>query len=304
MIIFGAGMSGCLAALLNPQAIVYEAQKEPPINHNAVLRFRDDSVSKVTGIPFKKVKVYKSIFTEGKHVQPSPKLCNLYSNKVIGKYLNRSIWNLDPVERYVAPQNFQEQLYDLVRDRVQLDTPVEDINQFEGINISTLPMPLLCKLADIDLKFQYPMVHFDYQSIHVFRFTIQSECNINQTIYYPILRETNVYRATITGDQLIIESKANDLYDYDEKIIIESFGLMPFDLQGEMIQQEQKYGKIAPIDDWVRRQLLYKFTSEYGIYSAGRFAIWKNVLMDDVLQDLRVIQEMQAKDGYEHNRRA
>jgi hypothetical protein len=62
MYIVGAGMAGCLAGVLNPTATIYEAAESFQQNHDAVLRFRDDQVSKQVGIPFKKVKVRKGIY--------------------------------------------------------------------------------------------------------------------------------------------------------------------------------------------------------------------------------------------------
>ena len=298
MIILGAGMSGCLAGLINPQAPIYEAQEHPPINHNAVLRFRDDSVSKVTGIPFKKVTVHKGLFAYGDFRQPNIGYANMYSHKVLGEIADRSIWNLDPVVRYVAPPNFQEQLFRLVESRVELGIPADRnlINE-EGEAISTIPLPAILKLYDTDI----PELDFRYQKISTWRYHVIG-CNVHQTIYYPG-GETPAYRATITGDSLIIETVKDHPIPLELEYILNSFSLEDRDLSGQVSQHTQSYGKIAEVDDFARRQTLYYLTHNYGIYSAGRFAIWKNILMDDVLQDLRVIKEMQAKDSYEHYRR-
>lgn len=300
MYIFGAGMSGCLAGVLNPQATILEKQVEPPINHNAVLRFRDDSVSKATGIPFEKVKVHKGIFAYGKFRQPDIMFANLYSQKVIGKILPRSIWNLEPVYRYVAPDNFQYQLYDLVSNKVDLGCDIDDLT-IKDINgdtiISTIPMPVMLKILKINHS-----VNFDYQKIWTKRFEVKN-CNVHQTIYFPC-DENNVYRATLTGNQLIIESISEEFdIDLDLLYIISAFGIDIDDVLIQVESSKQQYGKIAEINDSFRRSMLYDITRVWNIYSAGRFAIWKNILMDDVLQDLRVIKEMQAKDSYEHHRR-
>lgn len=298
MIILGAGMSGCLAGLINPQAQIYEAQEEPPINHNAVLRFRDDSVSKVTGIPFKKVTVHKGLFAYNHFLPPDISYANMYSSKVLGEITDRSIWNLDPVVRYVAPPNFQEQLFNLVASRVELGISANcDLINEEGEAISTIPLPTIFKILNIDI----PALDFRYQEISTWRYQLIG-CNVHQTIYYPG-RETPAYRATITGDSLIIETVKDHPLPLDLDYILNSFSLQDQDFNGQVSQHTQHFGKIAEIDDFTRRQTLYWLTKEFGIYSAGRFAIWKNILMDDVLQDLRVIKEMQAKDSYEHHRR-
>lgn len=289
-------MSGCLAGVLNPQAQIYEAQKTPPINHNAVLRFRDDNISKVTGIPFRKVKVHKGIYVHGSFCEPNILLANLYSQKVLDIIVPRSIWNLEPVYRYIAPPNFQEQLYELVSDRVELD--FADSIMLEGTKLSTIPLPLMLKILELE---EHPDIEFKYQSIKTARYTI-TDCNVHQTIYYPG-DETPVYRATLTGENLIVEYTGDSYSQYDIVYVLMSFGIDENKLGAQYSQHDQKYGKIAEINDSWRRSLLYRLTRNFGIYSVGRYAIWKNILMDDVLQDLRVIKEMQAKDDYEHHRR-
>lgn len=296
MIILGAGMSGCLAGVLNPQAVIYEGQENPPINHNAVLRFRSNAVSKATGIPFKQVTVRKGIYLNGEFIKPDIEIANIYSMKVINKINDRSIWNLEPAIRYIAPNNFQELLFNLVKHRVMLDNPIEDVNDILSAQgtISTIPLPTLLKILHLksDIKFQH-------QSIVTYRYKIKN-CDVHQTIYFPGI-DTPVYRATLTGDNLILE--AIDDEDIVLTYILGIFGIHHRDIEPIVERKLQTHGKIAEIDNNERRKLLYKITNKYGIYSAGRFAIWKNILMDDVLNDLHVIKEMQVKDEYEHHRR-
>ena len=102
MIIYGAGMAGLLAAnmLRRHKPELREKQEDLPNNHDALLRFRNNSVGVATNIPFKKVKVRKAIkYDKVLHVEPNLYLSNLYSQKVTGSYLDRSINNLDAVER-------------------------------------------------------------------------------------------------------------------------------------------------------------------------------------------------------------
>ena len=68
MNIIGAGLTGCLAAYAFKDAVIHEYLKEPRV-HKAVLRFRTDEVSKLTGIPFKKVLVHKAVSVSGGFVQ-------------------------------------------------------------------------------------------------------------------------------------------------------------------------------------------------------------------------------------------
>src|SRR5262245_20189064 len=59
MIIWGAGLAGLLAGTQFQTATIVEAGPEGMANHMAVLRFRTSAVGDATGIPFRKVKVYK-----------------------------------------------------------------------------------------------------------------------------------------------------------------------------------------------------------------------------------------------------
>ena len=52
MIILGAGMAGCIAGIVNKDAVIFEKFSKPALNHQALLRFRDESVGDVVGIPF------------------------------------------------------------------------------------------------------------------------------------------------------------------------------------------------------------------------------------------------------------
>ena len=89
MIIYGAGMAGLLAAnmLRRHKPELREKQEDLPNNHDALLRFRNNSVGVATNIPFKKVKVRKAIkYDKVLHVEPNLYLSNLYSQKVTGSY--------------------------------------------------------------------------------------------------------------------------------------------------------------------------------------------------------------------------
>ena len=59
MDIVGTGLSGLIAAHIWPNANVFELSPSPIEQHKALLRFRSDVVSQVTGIEFKRVKVRK-----------------------------------------------------------------------------------------------------------------------------------------------------------------------------------------------------------------------------------------------------
>ena len=143
MKIIGAGLAGLLAAHAWPQAAILEAQSEPRGMHKALLRFRSEVVSKLTGIEFKPVTVRKGIWNNDEYVEPTIRLANMYAQKVTGELVgDRSIWNLDPVQRFIAPETFYEQLLDAVGKRVCWNTPLahEDFNE---PLVSTAPLPIM-----------------------------------------------------------------------------------------------------------------------------------------------------------------
>lgn len=302
-IIIGAGMAGCLAGVLDPTAIIYEAAPALPAAHRAVLRFREDKISRATGIPFKKVNVRKAIWHNEQEVQPTPRLANLYSRKVTGKILDRSIWNIEPVTRYIAPENFHQMLGDMCNNRIEFNSPVETIDsnyiwingdQLVRLNIpiiSTIPMPILAKATHSSLT-----EDFKFQSINVTRFKIP-DCDVYQTVYYPDMG--CIYRATLTGEDLIVESAMWKPQHNDFVRVAVSLGISPSQLtEVESETIEQRYGKIAPINDTARKNFMLQQTLQNNIYSLGRFACWRNILLDDVYDDFYKIKRMIQSDHY------
>lgn len=297
MIIIGAGMAGCLAGIMNKDAIILEAGPEKT-NHQALLRFRSNKISEITGIPFKAVKVYKGIWHNDQSVPLTPRAIALYSRKVSDTISYRSITNLDTVKRYIAPDNFHELMIDQCRNRISFNNPVDkDIidNQIKsnGKIISTMPISALSEMLDL------PNVetdnHFDYIKVSKFRIP---DCDIYMTFYYTD-PTVGCYRASITGDILIIESMW-DIGNGDIDIVMRSFGLSGLVPELMVVNHKQPMGKIIPIDEALRREFIFQATVRYGIYSLGRFALWKNILMDDVVHDIEQINKMINKDKYEH----
>lgn len=315
MVIVGAGMTGLLAAHLFPRAVVIESQTEQQLKqnaHSALLRFRSDAISRVTGIEFKKVLVRKGIWHNGAFRTPSIQLANLYSNKVIGKTLDRSIWDLEPVHRYIAPDDFQSQLLNAVGERIQYNSRLAGPGwSLEGLQasgdacVSTMPMPLLIDRVSADPVFK--SIEFGRADIRTTRFRIPGAM-VYQTIYLPG-NETNVYRASMTGDTMIIEGTSSgplgETIGDAIALVMRAFGLSDIIPDDWIETRTQSMGKIAPIDDKLRRKFIYEVTRDYNIYSAGRYAIWKNVLMDDVLDDLLLIKRMiTSADNYAAHREA
>jgi len=294
--IVGAGLAGLVAAHALPKQPIFEAAMEPRESHKALLRFRSDDVARVTGIEFKEVEVRKGIWLnpKGGWVEPSIEIANLYSTKVLGKLLSRSIWNLAPVARYIAPDDFYERLVANVAARIEWGRPVDfrEAKGEPGPWISTAPLPVVTKALGIEDE-----IEFDRAAITVERWRIPN-CDVYQTVYFPSPNHT-LYRASITGDVLILEF-VGDPYGTYALDVKEAFALPAPLYEMELLEKvNQKYGKIAPVNDEKRKALIGHLSSEHNIYSLGRFATWRNILLDDVVNDISVIKRLTTMDRYE-----
>tara|TARA_R100000808_G_C2155393_1_gene167748 strand:+ start:2362 stop:3285 length:924 start_codon:yes stop_codon:yes gene_type:complete len=293
MIIYGSGMAGLLAAnmLRRYSPKIREKQKSLPNNHDALLRFRNNSVGVATNIPFKKVKVRKAIkYDKVLNTEPTLYLSNLYSQKVTGSYFDRSINNLEPVERYIAPPNLISLMAEGIN--IEYNKTLEEVKENSGEPIiSTIPMPILMKLTGWD-----NVPEFKFKTIWSQRTEITDpEINVNQTIYYPDPL-IDYYRISVTGKVVIAEfirppkNSGPDIMG----ALMDDFGIHPKRLS-PIKQSEMQYGKLLPIDEYVRREFIHWTTQKYGIYSLGRFATWRQLLLDDVVKDINVI------DGFLNN---
>lgn len=293
--IIGAGLSGLIAAHAFPNFPIMEAS-QPKENHKALLRFRTDNVAKLTGINFKPVVVRKGIYdlVRGEFTMPSIFLANQYSLKMTGYLTDRSIWNIEPVKRWIAPEDFYGRLVEALGSRISWGTKIDPLSRPAPLTLSTAPLSLLG--PEIGLE----GVSFRRAAIAVSRYRIP-DSEIYQTIYIPS-KFTALYRVSITGDLLIAESVlSDDLPDpeYDlSKFIHPMFGI-EYDELVTVDKVKQDYGKIAPIPDAPRRSALRRLTMEYGVYSLGRFATWRNILLDDLIQDIDIIKRMMEADAYD-----
>lgn len=302
-VIVGAGLSGLIAACRFTGAAIIEAG-EPVEQHKALLRFRDQSVAELTGIPFKKVKVRKEVYMDGE-ARPhcSIKAANLYAKKVTGNISGRSIQNLDPVERFVAPEDFYWQLQRRFADRIEYRTPfnAERLASLGGRPVvSTAPMSANMAAAGISL--QGACTALQRQAINVRRVKVKG-ADVYQTVYFP-QEDTLVYRASITGDLLIIESiggvDADPGFPCD---VLNAFGLTMSDLDVTTIESvDQRHGKIVDLDTDLRHSIMYSLTTNHNIFSLGRFACWRNILLDDVVKDIEVIGHLLQASEYARKR--
>lgn len=292
--IVGAGLSGLIAAHAWPRAQLFDTAPAPAAQHRAVLRFRSDDVSALVGIPFRKVRVRKGIWFNNAHCQPDIRTANLYANKVLGAPVgDRSIWDITPVDRYIAPESLYEQLVEAVGGRVMWGRAFS----FHRHSADQLAKPIVISTAPLhntlrQLDVLPPGVSFHRAAIHVYRYRVP-RADVFQTVYFPDPRHS-AYRASITGDLLIVEHAGDDERgDWWEQVLM-AFGL---DHAEYIDHGTQHFGKIAPIDAAVRKQLLYQLTSQHGIYSLGRFATWRNILLDDVVHDIAVIKQLIKHDN-------
>ena len=311
MIIIGAGLAGLIAAHAWPRANVIERGPQPLQQHQALLRFRGEAVSRLTGIEFRKVMVRKGVWNSdiGGYVQPDIRAANLYAQKCLGElHGERSIWRLDPVERWIAPPEFYGMLLENLGSRVSWDVTFDSTlaGATQRPIISTAPLGEMCSVFGIidltthtaDRERVLPL--FKRAAIHVSRYIVPG-ADVFQTAYFPT-EEHGVYRASITGDVLIVESMDGGLTDFELGDVARAFGITSSTLI-TLGSTKQSYGKIAPIDDNVRKQLLFRLTHDHGVYSLGRFATWRNILLDDVVDDIGSIKRlMRSNSPYEFSK--
>lgn len=288
MIIAGAGLAGLIAGNIfrNYSPRIIEMQSSLPSNHKAILRFRDHSVSKATGIEFKKVKVRKAIAFRGEWLSRSnPKVANLYSIKVTGKVQSRSCWNLNDAERFLSPDDFIMRIAKGLKINYS-ETLHKSLFDGQPI-ISTIPMPAMMDIVGWKDKPEFP-----YRSIWSCWCNIKDyDVQVNQTIYYPDLKDP-YYRASLLGNKLILEYNQEPWQSREDVISVLS---NDFGIDTEVTDlhvKKQKYGKISAIDDNLRKEFLYYLTREFNIYSLGRFATWKQIILDDVVDDANKIMKL------------
>lgn len=288
--IVGAGLAGLIAAHVFPREEVYEVAEHPAPGHRALLRFRSPVVSELTGIPFRPVTVRKGVWSEGRWRQADIRLANLYSRKVLaGRLLDRSVWELEPVTRWVAPDDLYERMVDAVAARIHWATPIHLADRRSEPAVSTIPMNWACLHVGIDL----PTVDFARAEITVRRFGVPG-ADVFQTGYFPDPQHT-LYRASITGSTLICEFAGEPEGEWLSEVM-SAFALGNVESREEA---RQHYGKIAPIPEPVRREVIARLTREHNVFSLGRFATWRNILLDDVVHDAAVVKRLINATDYE-----
>jgi hypothetical protein len=79
------------------------------------------------------------------------------------------------------------------------------------------------------------------------------------------------------------------------------FGMKGHDPKEAATGHKQPYAKIVSISDRARKKFMVWATDNHNVYSLGRFATWRpGLLMDDVVNDVRVIQSLVENGTYSH----
>lgn len=317
--IIGAGMAGLLAAnkLSHRRPLVIEAQKELPNNHSAVLRFRSPIVGDTLNIPFKKVTLMKDVLPWYNPVADAL----AYSKKCTGTMRSdRSIkYGLVVDDRYIAPPDLIQQMvergthdlkfgepFDFVQHRSNAALP----NGREDFIISTIPMPMLMEALQYPLKPEFKST----QGLNI-RAKLKG-CDAYASMLVPD-PDKPYSRASITGDELIVEVPRFNSQGFNTPAAMQlmkeigkqnlfdaiqcCFGIDVGDVIEETTQVSlQRYAKILPIDEQVRKQFMFWATDQFNIFSLGRYATWRpGLLLDGLVQDVQLIDRwIGTKDRY------
>lgn len=302
VVILGGGLAGSIMQVLLGKERACIIEQAPGFwQHKALFRFKVPELGLLLGLDLKEIVVYKGVYYRGKLYNKSNILfSNLYSLKVTDSLLNRSIMDLEAVTRWVfskdSPGNFMSnqdflagEVTALGRGWVDYRINDEVLKERKGrllcrIIVSTLPMDWVVNQG----LFPAPIeggLDFWSAPVWVYRGMFRSGfCDVYQTIYFPD-SEFPVYRASIDPAGIIIES-IRECSDQECLEVFVAFGLQGITLRSAKLELFiQKRGKIRPLQDEIRRSILYKLTNDFDIYSLGRFALWKNLKSDEILKD-------------------
>lgn len=302
MIVIGAGMGGLIAAAMLRKDCekVLEAKDGLPDNHAAVLRFKSSIVGDTLNIPFKKVKALKAV-----HPWRNPVADAMaYSKKTNNSYSLRSITsaNGELHERYIAPQGFPSKIASAVSAEILFGIKVGAtfMQSLNKPSISTLPMPMMMDILG------WEGAKPEFQSIEGWSVTATIPgCDMYCSLYVPD-PELSIYRISISGNQLIAEASVGSRTNDRDALLAESLEVLG--LRGVTISNakihHQRFMKILPIDETIRRSFIMWATEKHKVYSLGRFATWRpGLLLDDIVNDVRVIQKIQQTTNYDHRSR-
>lgn len=293
-----SGMSVLLAGqvMMRHNPTIYLKDEELVNHHSAVLHFKTDDISRFLNIPFKKVVIEKAISYEGKlYTESNLAFQNLYSQKVTGRVIDRSIKDIKSEVRYIAPDNLFELMTIGLNIKLRSDLEYE---LFSGEDNE--PVLSYVKMPDVMKMLEYPTrPKFEFRPVYTTNTDIlYPEVDVYQTIYYP--GNEKYYRVSITKNRLIVEyikePSNEDEYMSDVIKILENDFRIDFNSSrsnlGSTVYNHMPIGKMAPIDERLRKKFIYELTDKYNIWSFGRNGIWKSIRLDDLYHDLMKIDKM------------
>lgn len=303
--IIGAGLAGMIAAHIFPREEIFELRDREHVEHQALLRFRSPAISELTGIPFRAVTVRKGIWLNGEWSPATVAACNMYALKVIGRLADRSIWDIEPCQRWIPPVDFHTRLCDALEGRVHWKIPVTGSilkdNPEGAFVISTAPLAIMAE-AMLGYKGEFLSSPIVTSAAEV------PKSDVFQSVYFPAAHH-GLYRATLEGERLTLEwtgDTARAMGDVTSaaREVAAAFGsemLEDYTLDSLSALHSQKYGKLIPLEGNLRKNLILRLTTGFNIYSLGRFATWRNVLLDDVVHDAAVIKRLISVGHYEQH---
>ena len=285
--ILGAGMAGLLAGnmLRRHKLRIIEAQRELPNNHHAVLRFRDKGVSDQLHIPFREVRVFKSC----DEADPVKAMLR-YSKKVVGRYEPRSLINLEPSTRYIAPPDLVQRMADGLP--IIFNAPVESFGDLppDHAIISTIPMMMLMDL----LKYPGPRPLFKSEpGWSVTANVIGCDAFVTRYVTDP---DKPFYRISLTGNKLIVEGTGAG--EREECLAVARMAGHHIGIDPQCVEQVSfhpaRYAKLAELSGEARQMaddFMLWATLEHNVYSLGRFATWRRgLLLDHLVKDILKIE--------------
>lgn len=315
MIIIGAGMAGLLAGgmIRDENVTIIESSSTIPNNHSAVLRFRSHAVGDALDIEFKQVDMLKCIHHWRNTVADSL----AYSLKCNGSATLRSILSADSSlnKRFIAPSDLVQRMVNRIGSKnIQLGKSYDfkEAKTSKKPIISTIPMPTLMGILGWDEKPEFKYVHgFNINA------TVEN-CDAYVSVYVPDPVEI-FNRVSLTGSKMTIECSLPDLdvkeinclvQEYNSgigtnEILREAKYALGIDNQkvSNVSISMQRYSKILPIDDNIRKRFIMWASEKFNIYSLGRFATWRpGLLLDDVVNDVRVIRKIIKNGSYDHKK--
>lgn len=303
VVIIGAGVAGTIASsatsAYSPSVLERKSKADLFQDHHAVLRIRDPRTALLLGCDIKPIRIKKEIFYDGRlHNECTIVMNNLYSLKTSESIGTKSIMEAGMHERFIlegsvaGPSNasYECTLEGVEKGILRTD---RDVTVSYNYCISTIPLPTMARIAGL----VFDATKFRTNPIVVWQAESKVASDVHQTIYFPEL-EFKTYRATLEGRRFVLE--ATDIPSSDEiNHVLLQFGL-GLDEMKERDLVVQQNGKLVPADDQLRRSLIYQLTDRFNVFSLGRYAIWKPLRIDDLVDDIeRIKRMMMTHDRYE-----